>query len=85
MGQRPGVHHGGAASRCAPDRRQIEEIISVDPVKADNFVAQPLQKSRHSGAHLTAMSGDQNAHHPMIGHEPTATPTDIAGAVRLLR
>jgi hypothetical protein len=82
MGQRPGVHHGGAASRRPPDRRQIEEIISVDPVKADNIMTKPLQKSPDPGAHLTAMPGDQNAHDPMIGHGLRATPIDIAAAVR---
>jgi hypothetical protein len=67
MGERPGVHHGGAAGRRPPDRGRIEEIISVDPVKTDNLGAQALQERRHRGTHVTAMPGNQNAHDPIIG------------------
>ena len=72
------MHHSGAASRRTPDRGQIQEVISVGPIKADNNMAQALQMSRDRGTHMTAMPSDQNAHNPMIGHGGRAAPIDIA-------
>ena len=58
------MDHGGAAIRRELDRGQIQEIIAVDAVKADNLMAQSLQMSPDRTAHVTAMPGDQNAHNP---------------------
>jgi len=79
MGQRPGMHHGRTAVRRPPDRGEIEEVVAVDAVKADNIVAQAFQVSRDRGTYVTAMPRDQNAHESMMGRRPAAVPTDIAG------
>lgn len=61
VGERPGVHDGGAAVRRGPDRGGIQEIIAVGAVVADNVMAQVLQVSRDRAAHVTAMPRNQNA------------------------
>jgi len=66
MGERPGMHHGGAPGRRPPDRSRIKEIIAVHPVKADDLMAQPHQKRRDRPTHLPTMPGDQNPHEPII-------------------
>ncbi|MDX6416635.1 MAG: hypothetical protein QOG28_1255 [Trebonia sp.] len=66
MGQRPGMHDGGAAVRRAPDRGRIQQIVAVNAVIADDIMSEALQVSRYRGTHVTAMPRDQNAHDPMI-------------------
>jgi hypothetical protein len=67
------MHHRGAAIRRELDRGQIQEIIAVDAVEADNLMAQALQMRRDRGTHVTAMPSDQNAHDSMIGRRPVPT------------
>jgi hypothetical protein len=82
MGQRPGVHDGGAAVRRAPDRGKIQQVIAVNAVVADDIMTEALQVSRYWGTHVTAMPRNQNPHDPMIGRRPAGTPTDLANLPR---
>jgi hypothetical protein len=71
------MHDGGAAVRRASDRSEIQEIVAVNAVIADDIMPEELQVSRYRGTHVTAIPRDQNAHNSMIGRGPAATPTDL--------
>lgn len=81
MGNRPGMHHGGAAVRSAPDRSGIQQVVAIDAVKADDLMTEERQVLRYRSPYVTAMPRDQNAHYPMIGRRP-ATGNRARGGSR---
>jgi len=78
MGKRPGMHHRGAPAGRAPDRRRIQQVVTIKAVITDDVVAQVLEMSCYRGTHVTAMPRDQNPHVPMIGGRLAAAPADSA-------
>jgi hypothetical protein len=70
MGERPGMHHGGAAAGRTPDRSRIQQVMTVEAVITDDVMAQSLKMSRYRGTNVTAIPRDQNPHDPMIGGRP---------------
>jgi hypothetical protein len=65
--KRAEMHDGGTAVGRTPDRGEIQEIIAVGAVKADDIVAEVPQMTGYRPADVTEIPCDQNPHGSMIG------------------
>lgn len=75
------MNDGRAAVRRTPDRRAIEQFITIGAIKPSDFVAEPLEMSGDRTADVPTMPRDQNPHRSIITCRPALAPIGLAPVV----
>ena len=77
--QRAQVHDRRASSGRPPDGGQIQEVGTLQPVKASHLKAPGPQEGRYRRTHMPAMPSDQNTHPGIIPADSHGGATTTLG------